>query len=196
MSGNHEKHQSRTKRHGHAFFNCATLLISVGALGVSSLTYSSSDHLTNLQIDQIKSVINNTPSGTITSLANNTVLPHLQKPFAVWARIRHVPINGDIWLIVHQSFDAIKNNDPDRYYPTPAVYKGHSSYEFMNVFVGTFRDDQAKTYGVGLYFCDSVTNASLEAVVQHPHLRNIGMSFLSPGCQSMDSISVTRKGPN
>jgi hypothetical protein len=193
MSEEHDK-QEPTKGHGQAIFNGLTLLVSVAALAVSIFAYVSSNKLNNLQISQIEGVINDTPSGTITSLKNNTTLPHDQQPFPVWAHIQHTPVNGDIWLIVHKPFNASRN-DPDRYYPTPAENKGSGRYEFTNVFIGTSKDSEPKTYGVGLYFCDSVTNASLETVVQHPKLRNDGMAFLSPGCKSMDSISVTRNGP-
>jgi chemotaxis protein CheY-P-specific phosphatase CheC len=199
MSEEHNRQESAEGKsaegYGRAIFNGLTLLVSVAALVLSILAYHSSNKLNNLQISSIEDVINNTPSGTITSLKNNTSLPHDQPPFQVWAHIQHVPVNGDIWLIVHKPFDASKNNDPDRYYPTPAEYKGSGRYEFANVFIGTPQDTESKTYGVGLYFCDSVTNTSLETVVGNSKLRNEGMAFLSPGCQSMDSISVTRDGP-
>jgi hypothetical protein len=187
--------QKPTKGHGQAIFNGLTLVVSVAALAVSIFAYPSSNNLNNLQISQIQGVINDTPSGAITSLKNNATLPHDQPPFAIRAHIQHVPVNGDIWLIVHKPFDASKNNDPDRYYPTPAVNKGSGRYEFANVSIGTPKDTESKIYGVGLYFCDSVTNTSLETVVQNPKLRNEGIAFLSPGCESMDSISVTRNGP-
>jgi hypothetical protein len=168
-----------------------TVCIAGASLYTSHRAYEAAKPLDEAQLSQIKAILAATPTGRIVTLHNGQNLSHRSGPLTVKAYVQHDLGNGDWWLIVHKPLDPTHDNDADTYYPTPRVQPG---YKFENVSIGVPTDTEAKSYDVGLYFCNSGASVSLRNFVAS-NQRSKGLPALPAGCQPVNDIKVTRLGP-
>ena len=182
--------------------------ISLTAIGLTLYQMNSPqqqkvNQLTDKQLTQLEGLLNNTAIGFIKdiSYSNTTIaatssvtIPHGAPPVEIIAKIDNDPSNGDWWIIVHKPYSEQHNNDADRYYPTPAKL-GSGQATFRNVVIGVPGDTERKRYPIGLYYCDSVDNARLDAFIKNPVTRKQGIASVPSGCSVVQHIAVSRLGP-